>query len=86
MLKNHIDYTEWGGDEFIAIGKGKSEKDAEQFIINARLALKNTPYMASFGYSMYSTDDHVDDILNLADAMMYEDKQHYKHRAVEREY
>ena len=73
-----------GGDEFAAIGKEQSREDAMKFIEEARVALKKTDYMASFGCAMYGAGDDIDDVFNRADARMYRDKQRYKHRTTKR--
>ncbi len=70
-----------GGDEFIIVGKEKTEESVQQLIRDAQEAMKKTRYMASFGYAMHRPNDDIDEIVNRADAMMYQDKQHYKHRA-----
>lgn len=69
-----------GGDEFMALGKGQPVEAVSTFITDMRTALKENALTASFGYAFYSPGDDFDDVCNKADACMYDDKKHYKHR------
>ncbi len=69
-----------GGDEFTVIVKSHNESDTLRFIQTAKAKLKESGYTASFGYAFYTANDNFDDVCNMADRNMYEDKNHYRHR------
>ena len=69
-----------GGDEFSALENGKSEECVQQFINDAKSALNETGHMVLFGYAFYHAGDNFDAICNQADALMYKDNSHYRHR------
>lgn len=69
-----------GGDEFIAIGKDVTNEEAEKYIKTLQHKLRQTKYMASFGYAQYTGEGNFNYVCDLADSKMYEDKSRYKHR------
>ena len=69
-----------GGDEFMALGKGKTAEACQAYIDEMRTALAKDDIMASFGCAIYNSGDNFDDICNLADVLMYKDKKQYNHR------
>ena len=69
-----------GGDEFMALGKGKTAESCQAYIDEMRTALAKDDIMASFGCAIYNSGDNFDDICNLADKLMYKDKKQYNHR------
>lgn len=74
-----------GGDEFMAIGKNRSEKETLTFIEKMQTALSQTKYMSAFGLALYTPGENFEEILSLADARMYKDKNRYKHRLIARD-
>ncbi len=77
VAKNAFRIFRMGGDEFVAIGKGLGEKEAIAYIEKAKEALKETPYMASFGYASSKEGKSFDEIVNQADSLLYLDKKNY---------
>lgn len=79
-----------GGDEFIILFPNTIKENAEEimgrilFNINIENEKKLRPYDISFSYGVVQVDgdDHkgIDDIIQIADAKMYEDKKRYKNR------
>lgn len=79
-----------GGDEFIILFPNIIKENAEEimgrilFNINIENEKKLRPYDISFSYGVVQVDadDHkgIDDIIQIADAKMYEDKKRYKNR------
>jgi diguanylate cyclase (GGDEF)-like protein len=69
-----------GGDEFIVLGKELDDGAIGRFIDALRADLEKQNLMASFGYALFHSGDHFDDICNKADAQMYADKRRYKYR------
>ena len=70
-----------GGDEFIALGPNRTREEARKFIRLAKSKLAHTPYSASFGHATYSPEQNIDDVLNRADARMYDDKHEFHFRS-----
>lgn len=66
-----------GGDEFIAIGKDKTEQETINYINKVRELLKDTAYMASLGFAVHHNKDNIKDTFHTADLNMYEDKKTY---------
>lgn len=71
-----------GGDEFMALGKEQTAEAVDKYIADIRAALEEDGMTASFGVAFYSVGDNFDEVCNRADAKMYEDKKHYKHRTI----
>ena len=69
-----------GGDEFMVIGRNMDDDLSRKFIEKVRIALANTPYMCSFGYTIIPAHGDFDAACIAADKEMYEDKKRYKHR------
>lgn len=76
--RNEFRIYRTGGDEFIALGKGKSVHEAEVYINKVKKALEETPYTSSFGYAQYTPENSFDEVCNQADAKMYANKIRYK--------
>lgn len=84
---NHI-LCRLGGDEFLILFQNNREKDVERMIerILSNIEMKNDkklkPYDISFSYGIcqvdYTNDSTIDEIIKIADAKMYENKQKYK--------
>lgn len=70
-----------GGDEFMILCHRLSEKNVQDMISNIRAELQNTKYRCAIGYALYSNDMEFDQVCQLADSMMYEDKRRMKSRA-----
>ena len=77
---SHVRIYRVGGDEFMLIGRRKSEDETRKLIESMRSALLKTKYMCSFGYTMVSGNDDFNDACKTADSRMYDDKRKYKHR------
>lgn len=69
-----------GGDEFMAVCRNMSEYETRAMVGSMRRAMSKTKYMCSFGYAMVNQANDFTRACRLADKMMYEDKQRYKHR------
>lgn len=83
VAKNNYRIYRVGGDEFLVIGIKKSEKDIEEFILDAKNELDKTRYRASFGSALYKPGEDFEMVCAQADASMYEDKKKYKETGVE---
>ena len=75
-----------GGDEFVVLCLDENENVIKGTIEMMRGRLKETPYSASFGYSMKTESTaHVDQLVNAAEKEMYKDKKaYYKSNNIER--
>ena len=87
MLKNCTKkWTSYrtGGDEFILLGIEQNDQSVHAFIDTLRDSLKKDNLNGAFGYAFYKPGDDFDAICNQADAHMYDDKKHFKHREMSR--
>lgn len=82
----HSPVYRFGGDEFVAVVKGRDydhiEERAEQFR-SATRAAEGQPWEkvnAAIGYALYHGEDTVDDVFRAADHRMYEQKKEMKKR------
>jgi two-component system cell cycle response regulator len=87
-LKDEDILCRLGGDEFIIIFPGSIEADSESEIrrvikyIELQNKNKLKPYNISFSYGIveinHHSDKNIDEIIQMADEKMYEDKERYK--------
>ena len=66
-----------GGDEFNAIVFNATEEDVKRIIQIMNENITKSGYSASFGYVMNNENYSLDDLIKLADSVMYEAKKNY---------
>ena len=82
----------WGGEEFIFIGKAdKTEREPYAFLEELRKKIETQPFAyggkkfsvtMTFGLSLFSSDENIDDVIRDADEKLYIGKQCGKNRVV----
>ena len=66
-----------GGDEYVILCLGATEDDVKALIGRIREKVDKIPYSCSIGYAMRNKGETIDELYNMADKMMYEEKQRY---------
>jgi diguanylate cyclase (GGDEF)-like protein len=70
-------FARWGGEEFVLLLVGTSQKDAMTFAENIRLIISNVKFdrvenvSCSFGVSSYKKSDTIDTMIKRADDALY---------------
>ena len=70
-----------GGDEYVILCIGSSEKDVRSLIERIRQEIAKTVYTCSVGYAMKSDDNTIDKLYQRADANLYEEKKQFYERS-----
>ena len=69
-----------GGDEYVILCLGSSEKDVKDLIARMKKEVINTSYTCSMGYAMKTKGSTIDSLYQLADANLYEEKKLFYER------
>ena len=64
-----------GGDEFVIVCKDHKEEDIKSLVEKIRAAVTETGYSCAFGYSFGKS---IDEMMQEADKLMYQDKRRIK--------
>lgn len=72
-----------GGDEFMMLCFKRKEKDVLELIDRIRSELEETTYRCAIGYALYSNQKDFDNVCQMADNMMYENKRQMKSKPAE---
>ena len=73
-----------GGDEFIMLYFGTSEEIVISSIESMRKQIDKTSYSCAFGYSIRREKESIDELMKLADEMMYKNKKEMKKQLKEK--
>ena len=74
----HMDAYRMGGDEFLVMSTSTRYSAIDNTINNIREKMAKTPYQIAIGYAKReSPEQRVQELENIAEKMMYEDKAHY---------
>ena len=73
-----------GGDEFIMLYFGTSEEIVINSIESMRKQIDKTSYSCAFGYSIRREKESIDELMKLADEMMYKNKKEMKKQLKEK--
>ena len=66
-----------GGDEYVILCVDASEKDVQELVERIRQEVAKTPYTCSVGYAMKTDGESIDKLYQLADSMLYVEKQEF---------
>lgn len=74
----HASLYRIGGDEFMILCYKLNEKNVQELISRIQEDLAKTKYRCAIGYALYSSQMKFDDVCQIADNMMYENKRQMK--------
>lgn len=84
---DHDIISRLGGDEFLIVFPQCTSEDVEKIISRIQAKMKNDnqqqrrPYSISFSYGIYEVDEsysHIEEMIQIADQRMFENKRNYK--------